>query len=342
MNIQLGDYAEAEKWCLRALKNARQFLGEKHSWTAEFTGNLGLIYLLQGRYPEAVSVLQGGYDMTHRVFGDHWDTHTVLANLIRAYVGWGQLEKAISLREELVASRVRCIAARGKETPNSNQSVPPCGSMRYDGVSSTYTITGAGMNIWDVFDEFHFAYKTLDGNGTIEARIDNVVEYVTRFTRPGIMMRDSMEPTSKRASVFIGQGGIIAFECRTKERGPMNSRRICVGDLTLPHWIKLQRQGNSFTAYHASNGLDWEEIQADDPNQPVPVEVTMNEVIHIGLAVTSADVVRTVEARISKVSTTGAVYPSGPFTESKDISLLAAPSLTSETIQIDPENIKDR
>jgi len=92
--------------------------------------------------------------------------------------------------------------------------------------------------------------------------------------------------------------------------------------MTLPHWIKLQRQGNRFTAYHASDGLDWKEIPAHDPNQAASGELVMNEAIHIGFAVTSADLVRTVTARISNVNTAGDVSPSGPFTESRDISLL--------------------
>jgi hypothetical protein len=52
------------------------------------------------------------------------------------------------------------------------------------------------------------------------------------------------------------------------------------------------------------------------------VEVAMSEAVRVGLAVTSTDTVRTAEAGFSNVDIIGNVSHSGPFTESKDISLL--------------------
>ena len=66
-------------------------------------------------------------------------------------------------------------------------------------------------------------------------------------------------------------------------------------------------------------------------NQPHPVEITMDDTVHMGLFVTTEDPGRTAEARFSDVNTTGDISPSGPFTESRDISLLTATTPAAES-----------
>ena len=96
--------------------------------------------------------------------------------------------------------------------------------------------------------------------------------------------------------------------------------------MTLPHWVRLIRKGNQFTARHSSDGMQWEAVVArQDPNEPTPIEKPMNETVHIGLAVSSHNTTRTAEARISNVHLTGSTSPSGPFVHSKDISLEISP-----------------
>jgi len=53
--------------------------------------------------------------------------------------------------------------------------------------------------------------------------------------------------------------------------------------------------------------------------QPAQIEIPMDGTVYIGLAVTSHDVTRIAEARISHIISTGNVSPPGPFTESQDI-----------------------
>ncbi|MHC4241764.1 MAG: protein kinase domain-containing protein [Planctomycetota bacterium] len=322
LNTELGDYTEAEKWYRRAVQLAEQVLGEDHSWTASFTSYLGRICMLQGNYPEAESILQRGYAKTRDVFGDQWNTCDILADLIRLYVGWGRSVKAHDLREELQTFRKQWIFKRNREESNSDESVSLTGNIRFDERSNTYTVRGTGIDIWHVFDEFHFAHKMLDGDGEIKARVEDL-QRVACWTKAGIMMRNSIEPTSKHASVFIRPGGVVEFQSRAKERGPTRSIRLCVRDMTFPHWIKLKRQGNIFTGYHSSDGLNWKEIRGDDPNQPAHMEVTMGRAVNIGLAVTSSDAGRTAEAQFSNVNITGDVSPKGPFTVSEDIGFQA-------------------
>ena len=320
---EMCDYTTAEKWLSKALDTARRVLGEDHAWTAEFTGPLGSVYLRQCKFSEAETILQDAYDKASRVFGDNSITHDVLIGQICACVGLGQIEKAINLYDELKSSRIRWLKARGKWALNPEMSVYPKGNMQYIERSNTYTVEGVGIGIWDTLDEFHFASKMLNGDGTIKVQIDNV-QWITNWTQAGIMIRDNIEPTSKHISLLLKQGGVVDFQCRRKIRCPTESRRLCVRDMTFPYWIKLQRRGNNFTAYHSSDGSNWKEVCGDDPNRPVSMEVVMGEVVHVGLVVTSTDAVRAAKASFSNVNITGNINLSGPLTESKDISLSEA------------------
>jgi len=94
----------------------------------------------------------------------------------------------------------------------------------------------------------------------------------------------------------------------------------------LPHWVRLTRKGNQFTAQHSSDGVQWDAVvDSQDPNKSMSVEIPMNEMVHIGLAVSSHNTTRAAEARISNVMVAGSVTPSGPFTFSQDISFQTLP-----------------
>jgi Tol biopolymer transport system component len=91
------------------------------------------------------------------------------------------------------------------------------------------------------------------------------------------------------------------------------------------HVYYHSRADNRLIAQHSDDGLVWRDV-LDASDQTVMTEIPMDETVHIGLAVTSHDVTRAAEARISYVATTGNVSPSGPFTNSQDIpSVLSSP-----------------
>jgi len=52
-----------------------------------------------------------------------------------------------------------------------------------------------------------------------------------------------------------------------------------------------------------SDGLNWQGVlPGRDPNQPLSIEIPMNEMVYVGLAVTSHDPSRLAEATISNVA----------------------------------------
>jgi len=310
-----GHYDDAERWLGRALQMAEHVRTEDHPVLGNIRCLLGSVYRAQGRYDEAQSLLNESLARANRIFGeDHWQTSTPLRELARLYVAWDKPEEAARWRAKLTTS-------------NTTEMGSSSGSIRYDASDKAYVIHGSGMAIWDNFDEFCFAYKELSGDGSMTARIDSI-EHVKGWTEAGIMIRNALEPTSEHASVTITVNGVIGFLHRAAARERTRSVSIYPRDFVFPHWIRLTRKGNTFTAEHANDGIAWKPVGTCGPNMPSSVEAPTSETVYVGLAASSHDPRRAAEARISNVSFTGNVSPGGPFTVSEDISLLTALSQT--------------
>ncbi len=191
------------------------------------------------------------------------------------------------------------------------------GGCRYDKGSDTYTMVGSGGDIWGTIDDFHFAYKKLAGDGSVTARIDGI-ENVHEWTKVGLMVRRTVAPDSANVMLLATPSGKLAFQYRRAENETSYSAYTPSNTHQLSHWLRLVRRGNRFTALQSSDGVTWEDVLFGS-DQQVTFEIPMDETVSIGLAVTSHDVTRTAEARISHVTTAGDVSPSGPFTESQDI-----------------------
>jgi hypothetical protein len=92
-----------------------------------------------------------------------------------------------------------------------------------------------------------------------------------------------------------------------------------------PHWVRLTRKGNRFTAQHSSDGVDWlQVVNPQNPKEPTPVEIPMNETVYVGLAVTSHNTTRAAEGRMSNVTVNGDINPNEPITVSEDVRFYSA------------------
>lgn len=305
-NLVQNRYEEAQKWFEKALQLARQNYGEDHGLLADFTSCLGLAHLLQGHYSQAEPLLKESVVRFRRVRGNtDWLTLQSLGRLICLYRNWGKPDEARKWQEKL-------------ETTRSEDSRGLLCTLRHDQAGNTYVMQSSGFDIWDLFDNFHFAHKTLTGDGSITARIDSM-EKVHTWTKVGIMMRRTLEATSEHVSVFITPYGVVSSNRRSTDCGITLHRSGGMKPVGFPHWIRLTRRANTFTAEHSSDGVRWERVHSGDPNRAGPIEILMDDTVHIGLALASHDITRIAEAHISNVALTGSVAPKGPFAVSQDI-----------------------
>jgi hypothetical protein len=180
-----------------------------------------------------------------------------------------------------------------------------------EGPAGTYTMTASGTDIWNTADEFHYAFKQLNGVGSITAKVESV-EYTNPWAKAGVMIRETLDPGSKFAAVYItptNADGTPTQGCRLQGRtstdGSATSDSSVATDgqraVTAPYWIKLERDiSGNFKGYYSSDGSTWTPLIWK-------LNVSMGSNVYIGLALTSLDADLTCEAKFSGVQTTGAV-----------------------------------
>lgn len=169
----------------------------------------------------------------------------------------------------------------------------------------TYTITGAGADIWNAADEFHYAYKTLTGAGSIQAQVLSV-ENTNTWAKAGVMIRETLDAGSKFAAVYMTPGNGCRFQARMDTDGDATSDTDVATDeqiaLTAPYWVKLERTSSGiFRGHYSSDGVNWRSMSWNSQS------ISMSSSVYIGLALTSHSAGVACEAKISNVQTTGTV-----------------------------------
>ena len=71
-------------------------------------------------------------------------------------------------------------------------------------------MSAIGTDIWDVADQFRYAYKNLSGNGSIMVRVDSLV-HSNVWAKAGVMIRETLEAGSKHAFVAVTPEPTTAF-----------------------------------------------------------------------------------------------------------------------------------
>jgi hypothetical protein len=161
-----------------------------------------------------------------------------------------------------------------------------------EGPTGTYTMVASGTDIWANSDELHFAFKQFTGACAIIAKVESL-ENTDPFAKAGVMIRDTLEPGSRYAAVFITPENGVRFQYRDTDGGTTD--RLFAEGITAPQWVKLERTaGGLVRGYYSADGVTWERFNL--------VQVRMDMPAYVGLAVTSHNTALTCEAKFSNVS----------------------------------------
>ncbi len=168
------------------------------------------------------------------------------------------------------------------------------------------SLTGAGTDLWGSSDQFTYAYKTLNGDATIIARVDSNGVGTNRWAKGGVMIRQSLDGNSAHAMMVItgGDGNGGAFQNRAsagldQAANDAASSTTVTTRIAPPYWVKLERVGNAVTASISANGTNWTMVGTHD--------VVMNDPVYIGLCVTSHQAGERRTYQFSSIQTTGKV-----------------------------------
>ena len=134
-----------------------------------------------------------------------------------------------------------------------------------------FTLDGEGHDINGKSDSFHFAYKAVEGDCTIIARVIRPMS--SQWTKPGVMIRKSLTHNSVHASALLlphWNGALVTRSTdggETKTLGSTHlgeSHIIKKNRLSTPYWLKISKYGTTVIGYMSPDGDVWQKLAEAD------------------------------------------------------------------------------
>jgi hypothetical protein len=116
-----------------------------------------------------------------------------------------------------------------------------------------------------VTDDFHFAHRSLTGDGHMVARVARQADSHPR-AGAGIMIKDGTRSGSRYAAVMVtpGAGIRLSADYTTDES---------VGAGGAPTWLRLTRAGDDVTVAASADGVSWQDLGTIRVDLPVIAEI---------------------------------------------------------------------
>lgn len=151
------------------------------------------------------------------------------------------------------------------------------GSAVYLSETRQYVISGAGSNIWNDRDEFHFLYKRMKGDFILHARSEFVGwNGVEQHRKMGWMIRKSLDAGAAHVTVAGHGDGLTSLQFRKKDGAMTEEIRSGTDSANV---FQLERKGNTYTMRVARSGQLFVVEQVKD--------VDLGDEVYIGLFVSS-------------------------------------------------------
>jgi outer membrane protein assembly factor BamB len=144
--------------------------------------------------------------------------------------------------------------------------------------SGSWTIQGAGGDIWGTSDQFHLVSQPLAADGNVSAHITSQTN-TDLWAKAGVMLRQSSDPASSYYAVFMTPGNGIVVQDRSAQGGTASQLVKVTG--TVPTYLEVARTGSTYTAYTSSDGITWTPVAGSG------VSLSMSGPVLAGMAVTS-------------------------------------------------------
>jgi hypothetical protein len=117
----------------------------------------------------------------------------------------------------------------------------------------TYWIRASGSDIWGNSDQFRFVYKAVTGDTSLVARVLSLSN-TNVDAKAGVMIRETLDPDSRHASMFITPSNKAQSYRRSTTGGATSMTNSSTAS---PHWLKIEREGNVLRGYRSSDGVNW-------------------------------------------------------------------------------------
>lgn len=145
-------------------------------------------------------------------------------------------------------------------------------------------------------DVGHFVYVELCGNGEITARVTGTAP-AGGFA--GVMIRENLMVGSKKMAVAFNGASAIRRTIRMTTNGGANIQQS--PGFQSQYWLRINREGNTLTAYTSPNGQQWSFAGA--------ANITMGNCVLMGLFVESINNNQETTGTFDNITITGGIQP---------------------------------
>lgn len=144
--------------------------------------------------------------------------------------------------------------------------------------NGVWTIAGSGTDVGGTADQFHFVSQLLSTDGGISARVLSQTN-TNSAAQAGVMLRQGPSANAPFYAILVTPlKGIIVFDRATSG---VNVHTVATISGVAPAYVKVQRSGNTFSAYTSNDGVNWTLV----PGSSTPLGLVGT--IFVGMAVSS-------------------------------------------------------
>ncbi|MFK7813876.1 MAG: TolB family protein [Maribacter sp.] len=146
------------------------------------------------------------------------------------------------------------------------------GNSTYNSENQTYTLSGAGTNMWFGNDEFQYLWTTLQGDFILRTTVEFVGEGTDPHRKVGWIVKNSLDANSKHVNATTHGDGLTSLQYRKTIGG--ETQEITSTALT-PTIIQLERRGNTYIMSTAKFGEEFTSIELSD--------MEMDKEVYVGI-----------------------------------------------------------
>ncbi len=181
--------------------------------------------------------------------------------------------------------------------------VSHAGSAAFDPAAGSYLVSGGGANMWFTNDAFHFVWKKVTGDFSLQAAIEWVGTAGNAHRKACLLVRQTLDPESAYVDVAVHGDGLTSLQFREVPGGLTHEIQAQV---TRPGRVGLERQGEAFFMTLPATG------QAGAP--PLAgtfIRLKFSDPVYVGLGVCAHDDQVLEQARFSQVRLHEGEAPAG-------------------------------
>ncbi len=115
------------------------------------------------------------------------------------------------------------------------------GSVKYDALEKSYSVTASGANMWFDFDELHYVWKKISGNVSIASDIEWLTNGIDPHRKACLIIRQSLDPNSSYADVAVHGDGLTSIQYR-EEAGALT--REVQANIVAPKRVRIEKEGD--------------------------------------------------------------------------------------------------